>query len=326
MRRIVYLSPFPKTDISGGIKVMYRHVEMLTSMGFEAAVFSPDGYPVWMPSTAKLCSDANLLNDKNCILVYPEILSGDLGKNARRPIPGVKVLLCQNQYHMTFNETLPKHNLGDLGFAKLITVGSVAKRFLERIFTPAEFDVVPVWVDEAVFYPREKSMRIAVIPRKMPRVYNLIRTIFSLKYPRLKNVPWDVIVAKPEADTAETFGRASVFLSLCNRECVPLTPLEAMASGCIVVGFHGYGGLEYATEANGIWLRPDFLEEAADALARAVLGIEQGEKRFQEMRRSGFDTARRYSQAATASALRHTFMDLRVPTTLHLPPGAGPPL
>ena len=87
-------------------------------------------------------------------------------------------------------------------------------------------------------------------------------------------------------------------------------PLEAMASGCIVVGFHGSGGLEYATDANGIWLRPDHLEAAADALAQAVIGVEQDDKRFQDMRAAGLITAQRFNRTSTESALRRTFGEL----------------
>jgi hypothetical protein len=306
VRRIVYLSPFPKTLITGGIKVMFRHVEMLEALGFDACVFAPGGRPEWMTSKASLFARANPAIDADNLMVFPEILTGDLGKAARTPTPAAKALLCQNQYFI-FSETIPSHSLASLGFIKLLTVGQTAKRFLERMLPPATFEVVPVWVDDDMFFPREKSLRIAVFPRKLPKHYALIRQIFVLKYPRLSQIPWDLIDSKSESETADILGRAAVFLSMCDRECVPLTPLEAMACGCVVVGFHGYGGLEYATDANGVWLRPDYLEETADALAQAVLGFAQNDQRSRDMRAAAAATAKRFNRAATEAALRSAY-------------------
>jgi hypothetical protein len=306
VRRIVYLSPFPTNLITGGIKVMFRHVEMLEAMGFDASVFSPNGCPLWMTSKARLFTGVNPAVDSDNLMVFPEILTGDLGKAARTRTPAAKALLCQNQYFI-FSETIPSHTFIDMGFIKLMTVGEVAKGFLERVLAPVRFDVVPVWVDESVFFPREKSLRIAVFPRKLPKHYALIRQIFVLKYPRLSQIPWDLIDAKSESETAEILGRALIFLSMCDRECAPLTPLEAMASGCMVVGFHGYGGLEYATAANGTWLRPDYLEETADALAQAIFGIEQNDQRGQDMLAAGTATAKRFNRTATEAALRSAY-------------------
>jgi len=69
-----------------------------------------------------------------------------------------------------------------------------------------------------------------------------------------------------------------------------------MAAGCLVVGFTGGGGLDYATDENGIWV-PDedpwalaeAVKDVADALAAGSLA---------EMRAAGQKTAATYSQAA----------------------------
>jgi glycosyltransferase involved in cell wall biosynthesis len=295
--------------VTGGIKVMFRHVEMLETMGFDASIFAPNGHPRWMRSGARLFQGRNPALDPANLMVFPEILVGSLGQAARTPTPAAKSLLCQNQYQV-FSETIPKHRFDELGFVKLMTVSDQARRFLERLLPPATFDVIPVWVDEHVFFPRATTTRIAVIPRKLPKHYALIRQIFVLKYPQLSGVPWDLIEAKSEGETADIMGNAAVFLSLCDRECAPLTPLEAMASGCVVVGFHGYGGLEYATEANGVWLRPDFLEETADALAQAVIGIESGAAPYQAMRAAGLATAKQFNRERTRAALGRSFRSI----------------
>jgi glycosyltransferase involved in cell wall biosynthesis len=300
------LSWHPKNEISGGIKMHYRHVEMLVRMGFDAWVSVSEGRNDWFESGVRVFDGETTPED---IVVFPEVLNGGLGELSQMPARCAKVLLCQNQYYM-FSETISKHPLAELNFAKHLTVGRTARGYLERVFAPNKFDVVPVFVDPKLFYPRDKQARIAVIPRKLPNEYRIVKSIFLLKYPALRNVPWDVIEQKNESEVAESLGRATVFLSLCHLECAPLTPLEAMASGCVVVGFHGYGGQDYANAQNGLWLRPDFLEETADALAEAVLGVESGDPKFSAMRNAGFATARSYSETRTESALRDVFSQL----------------
>jgi glycosyltransferase involved in cell wall biosynthesis len=296
----------PKNEISGGIKIHYRHVEMLARMGFDAWIAVSEGHNAWFKSGARVFNGQTGPED---IVVFPEVLNGGLGELSRMPARCAKVLLCQNQYYM-FSETLSKHPLAELNFAKHLTVGRTAQGYLERVFAPSKFDVVPVFVDPLKFHPGDKQARIAVIPRKMPNEYRIIRSIFQLKYPALRNVPWDVIEQKAESEVAETLGRATVFLSLCRLECAPLTPLDAMASGCVVAGFHGYGGQDYANVDNGIWLRPDFLEETADALAEALLGIERGDPKFGAIRDAGFATARGYAKTKTEDALQRVFSQL----------------
>jgi glycosyltransferase involved in cell wall biosynthesis len=84
-------------------------------------------------------------------------------------------------------------------------------------------------------------------------------------------------------------------------------PIEAMASGCIVVGFHGYGGMEYAGTENGFWFSPEFLEEVVDALAAIANGLEGNDAKLAAMREAGFATAARYTPALTKEALARAY-------------------
>ena len=70
---------------------------------------------------------------------------------------------------------------------------------------------------------------------------------------------------------AAAMGEAGVFLSLGRLESLGLTPLEAMACGCIVAGFTGIGGQEYASPANGFWAAEDDFPSCIKQL-RAALG------------------------------------------------------
>jgi hypothetical protein len=174
MRRIVYLNPYPSAEITGGIKTAFRHVELLRSIGIDARVFAPGGRPTWFNSKVAIETAQNPMMDSENIVVFPEGLAGPLEHAARAPSPAAKALLCQNQYNV-FNELIPRFTYAQLGFVKLMTVSEVAKGFLERILAPSRFEVLPVWVDEALFFPRKKEMRIAVVPHKLMLQYQLAR-------------------------------------------------------------------------------------------------------------------------------------------------------
>jgi len=147
-------------------------------------------------------------------------------------------------------------------------------------------------------------MQIAAIPRKLPREAAAIHSVLRLKYPELASVPWAVIENKPEREIAEIFGRSAIVLSLPFLESFGLVPLEAMASGAIVIGFHGYGALEYATAENGYWFPPDHIEETADAMAHTIRVLQVQDPTILKMREAGRATAARYGKDATRDALR----------------------
>jgi len=53
------------------------------------------------------------------------------------------------------------------------------------------------------------------------------------------------IDGKNEAETAAILRESMIFLSFSSQEGCPLPPMEAMACGCITIGYHGRGGAEY---------------------------------------------------------------------------------
>ena len=100
--RVIFLCPFSRTEITGGIKTVYSHAELLTESGIEALVFQPEGHPVWFESrAARLVDPARFKATQADILVFSESLSGQIGEMARATTTGRKVLFCQNQYYLT---------------------------------------------------------------------------------------------------------------------------------------------------------------------------------------------------------------------------------
>ncbi|MFN7308416.1 MAG: glycosyltransferase, partial [Acetobacteraceae bacterium] len=127
--------------------------------------------------------------------------------------------------------------------------------------------------DNNIFRPREKKLQVCVVPRKLPREFEAIIGGLRLLHPTFVGIPILRIDSVPEPQVAAMMASSAVFLSLCHREALPLTPIEAMASGCAIVGYHGWGGLDYANAANGRWFGHDEVEGVIDALAEVLDGL-----------------------------------------------------
>ena len=301
MGRIVFLNPFERGAISGGIKTAYRHAELLAEMGFDASVYQPEGVPSWFETSAKVLRSLSAPAPGD-VLVFPEAINGPLVELARTKTPATKVLFCQAQYYALFN-AIPPEEFRAL-FDRAACQSALAKGFIERVLHFENVAVTPCFIDRALFHPREKTMQIAAIPKKLPRETAAISSVFRLKYPEFRSIPWAVIENKPEREIADIFGRSTIVLSLPFLESFGLVPLEAMASGAIVVGFHGHGAREYATAENGFWFPSDHIEETADALAHVIRGLQARDPAILKMLETGHATVARYSKDAAREALR----------------------
>jgi hypothetical protein len=302
MPRIVFLCPFARGEISGGIKTAYRHAEILTEAGLDSFVYQPEGPPAWFESTARVLRDRYFVPVPGDVLVFPEVLNAVLAELVQAPLNAKKVLFCQAHHYLLFNSISPER-IPHLGFVKIACQSGIAKGFLERVLGFRNVAVIPCAINSDLFFPRQKRMQIALIPHKLPREAGSIYRIFQLKYRQFTSVSWVTIENRTERDTAAIFGESAIVISLPFLESFGLVPLEAMASGALVTGFDGYGGQEYATPENGLWFPPDHIEETADAVAKLVGGIMQNDPGIERMRQAGFATAARFNKNATRAAL-----------------------
>lgn len=83
--RIVYLS-WPAREISGGIKMAFRHVEVLREAGFDAVIATADAEPPeWFQTTAPVIN-LNAIVHSEDVLVFPENNGINNGIGGHEPI------------------------------------------------------------------------------------------------------------------------------------------------------------------------------------------------------------------------------------------------
>ena len=292
-RRIFYVSKNFSYPL-GGVRISHHHVGILARNGFDAAVLlrqdrPQDFFPADVPT--QVFSASFQFRDDD-IFVVPEPWGDFLAQLAARPVR--KVVFCQNHFYVSYG--LGQHrDYSAYGVETVFCCGDVIAEFLRATFGLARVPIVHNAIDHVMFKPGSKRLQIAYMPRKMAKEADFIRMAFRLRHPQFASLPWLPINMVAESEVARRLGGSAIFLSLSRLEGVGLPPLEAMASGCLVVGFTGGGGLEFARDDNGFWCAPDDLVGAADALARAATMFESDPTGYKGRREAGVQTSSRYN-------------------------------
>ena len=272
------LAPCPEWPTpSGGVRKIYRHVDVLNANGIPAAVVHQQrGYrtPWFGNQTAVLFHDDVWPPRADDILLVPELLSWQLMVMT----PGVrKVVFNQNAYQL-FNDPSPQ--ISDLiapynhpDFIATMVVSEDSKRYINFGFPQHPVFRLHNSVDPQLFrYELNKKPQIALMPRKKRE--DAIQIVNLLAFRRQLN---EFVVTQihnvTEEESARILRESQIFMSLCTYEGSPLPPLEAMACGCIVVGYHGRGGAEYV---NDEWAFPIEAEDVvgfAQTLEKILTGL-----------------------------------------------------
>jgi glycosyltransferase involved in cell wall biosynthesis len=233
---------------SGGVRKLYRHVDVLNRHGFAAAVVhQKDGFRcTWFANDTPVVYTSTTPVSRADVLVFPEVYGAQTAALA----PGVpRVLFNQNAY-LTFTDypadgrDLPTPYTGPDLLAALV-VSEDSRAYLRHVFPDLRIFRLRYGIDPGLFaYAPAKRRAIAYMPRKnrgdVVQVLQILRCRGALGDFEL--VP---IEKRPEAEVAALLKECLVFLSFGHPEGFGLPPAEALACGCLVVGYHGGGGREY---------------------------------------------------------------------------------
>jgi glycosyltransferase involved in cell wall biosynthesis len=267
---IYYLCPDYAAP-SGGVRVIYRHVDALNEAGRPAAVLHhTDGFRCdWFENRTRVLGAPSVALGAADVLVVPEVYGPFLDRLPRGPR---RVAFNQNGY-MTFQH-VPAGTSPDYGgFEAAMTVSEDSAELLRFAFPGLRVEVVPNSVDPELFHPAAEppGRRLALMPRKRPGDAELI---FRLLGERLAGWETTPIAGMSEGETAATMRAAPVFLALGYREGFGLPAAEAMASGCFVVGFPGFGGREVFDPSFSTAVEDGDVRAAAAAVAAACARYE----------------------------------------------------
>ena len=292
--RILYLnhdSPVP----AGGVRTIYYHVSHLVKNGYPAFVVhnQPGFKPSWFePDVPIVYLTKEFQLSPDDIVVIPEDYGAAL--DAFRNIHVRKYIFCQNHFYV-FKGLHNGSNWEDFGISGVFCCSEIIGEFIRSVFDYREVPVIHNAIPLDVFRPGKKKLQIAYMPRKRPFELDFIRNLFNRMYGQFKQVPWVCIDKMDEPKVAEVLGESAIFLSTSLYEGLGLPPLEAMACSCVTVGFHGYGGLEYATDDNGFWCEEGNIIECARTLGHVVALIDNDDEKIGKIKEQALKIAHEYN-------------------------------
>lgn len=299
--RILYLAPdlaYP----SGGVNAIYSHVACLRDNGYAASVvhiIAKNAYPFAAVQVPVLAFDTGLILSPADVLVVPE---GMLLPEMTR-MPRVKKIAFVQSCLIAYSHPAGHAAWREIGFHGALCCSALTTRFAVGTLGMQRTWTVPNAIDPVSFRPREKKLQIAFMPRKNSGELEFLRASFLLRNPACEAIPWVALDGMPLAEVGRILGESAIFLSTCHYEGFHLPALEAMSCGAVVVGFHGYGGLEYTHDGNGLWCPQGDLLTCLDQLERAVSLVEADGDELAALVGAALETAGRYRRPSRDRAL-----------------------
>ncbi len=289
----------------GGVKVIYEHVAALNRLGFRAFTYTPLGSKsgrFWDVQKHELDAWNPSAGD---IVIAPEVMPADWLREVKSRGCGLWVFV-QNWAYAAASFAMA-NAAEPLPFDGALVVSDSTELSVRRCLPQLPCMRIPCAVMPSPVETLPVRSAIACMPRKLPEIAAFLRVAWPLAFPDLTDIEWIGIEDIPHTQVLDRLRQARYFVSLQNLEGFGLPALEAMAAGCLVVGFTGVGGKEYATSDNGRWIADNDGPALLEALGAVVRSERQQPGACDSMRRAGQRTAGRYSQAAQDEALERTF-------------------
>jgi glycosyltransferase involved in cell wall biosynthesis len=249
---------------SGGVRVIYRHVDILNASGIPAAVVHqrPGFRCRWFDNTTRVVDVAQCRLGERDLLVLPET-EADL---FQRLSPGIRHIIFNQNPHLTWMRdggSVSRHMDSNPSLAGIVTVSQHSAEMLAFGFPNVPIQRIHLGIDETLFYddPTPRAKKITYMPRRggddVVQVLELLRGSGVL-------AGWEVQALKGlrHEEVAAQLRTSRIFLAFTYQEGFGLPAAEAMACGNFVIGQHGSGGREF--------FRPDF---SAPIDAGDVLGF-----------------------------------------------------
>ncbi len=251
MGRILIFLP-PLRSVSGGLAVLADTAAHLRDLGAPVGLVLrepgrpplalPDGIPTVALGAAGLTAADTYLVPEG----WPNALAPGLAARARC------VVYCQNWAYLFHG--LPEGVGWDRLPVSFVAVSDPVARYIELALGVRPPILRPA-IDPARFFPPPAKpdpapVRVAFMPRKNKALAAMIQQVAAARAPRTGlSLAWVPIDGLPPDGVAETLRSCHVFLATGFPEGCPLPPLEAMACGCVVAGFSGFGGFDYMRQA-----------------------------------------------------------------------------
>ena len=266
MKSIIYICPTVKNRPAGGIKVIYRHVEILSKLlpkGTDSKIFHFDDFNFkcdWFKHRVNFKKNSTFDPIKEFVII-PEFMAVYHARILQKI--GVKYgIFVQNGFYLN---TKPKNNFSDQeineAYEKAEFIISYSNEITECVkltFPKLTNKIlkINISVDNNKFICTKETFKkkenlITYMPRK--KIDHATKLLFILNQHLPKNWKIKSIDNLSESEVVEFFKKSKIFLSFSDFEGFGLPPVEAALCGNLVIGYTGESGKEY-------WHSPIFSE------------------------------------------------------------------
>ena len=310
MTRILYLCPdFPQP--SGGIKTLYRHVHRLCALGYDAYIVHQkhDFRAAWhqYPAPILWLSERPQLTQDD-ILVIPEVMHALMQQTQR--FAGQRIVIAQS-WSPAYWGLQPGQSWRDFGITRVMTASPVIQAYV-RWSMGLEATLFNEYVDPELYHrePEHKQLEVAYLTRK-DRSGAWLQGVLQRRGAPFDAVAWQPLQNLAETIYAQHLHRAKVYLVSHIQEGMNVSVLEAMACGCLVVGYSGIGGFYMqgnGQDRNCVLVENGNLPALGRALETVLARLAHDPDAYAAEIENGVATARQYQdQAAEEQSLRALF-------------------
>ena len=258
MKSIIYICPKGKNKPRGGIKIIYRHAEILSKLLIQKDKckifhFEDINYRCeWFPNKVNFKKNHSFDAEKEFAIIpewmavyHAKILQSQNIKYAIFVLNGFYINK-KPEKNFTENDIYNSYKKAEfiISCADEITEGIklTFPEFEEKIIrVNISVDNKKYFCDKEIF--KKKENLITYMPRKNKNNSDILLFILNRLLP--KNWKIKSIDNLIESEVANLFKKSKIFLSFSELEGLGLPPIEAALSGNSVIGYTGEGGKEF---------------------------------------------------------------------------------
>ncbi len=326
----IFLPPLPQ--LSGGMLVLLQLGNYLASSGHKVNFVIHDGEihhmgyaEVYDRAKAPIVSWANMQLTSEHVWIVPDGWTNAIVMGVRA---NARCVVYMQNWGFALR-SLPDGVLWKNLPVDFLYVSEPVRRCLLEI-TGKDGPILRPGIDQELFYPLPKahdapmqeSIRIAWMPRKNKilgeQIQDAVYQRMTRLYPHIR-VRFVPIQRVAHDEVGNILRACHIFLITGYPEGCPLPPLEAMACGCVPVGFNGLGGWDYmrqfelpetpmpylakpyfelqerSFDGNGFYVEDAHVLAATLALEQAILLVHGGGEKLVQLQQNMQRTVMAYS-------------------------------
>jgi hypothetical protein len=247
---------------TGGVRVMYQHVDQLNALGFHASVLHQRSGSrcTWFDNSTSVRSVRETSIGATDLIVASELDVDILASFTQAP----RHVIFNQSGHLTWKRGVQlthRYYSSAANLHGILTVSEHSTELLNYAFPNMPIATIPNVVEKCNAQSAKGNV-IAFASRRGKNDAQLVMGLLS-EHPAMVGWSFQALHDLSAVEFMAALSKAKIFLSTSYQEGFGLPAAEAMSAGCYVVGFHGFGGREF--------MRQDFSAsvETGDVLACA---------------------------------------------------------